>query len=251
MFWTRLLLLTVLAFVCCCGNPDFYDEYDEECPFDWVPNEPKEHLWRPVVSIEPVRAVYNVGDTLKVMAVVDDLLYDHRALAYFDIPEHPFYPITQLTQVLSDTIQDGLTRGQVRVVADSIYEARLTSSPVGLAGIIFRYQRPDEQANYRQVVFKYVLYQPGRYLMINSDGADIAREYEAPELYDYEFPCEVITNTRDVYTLLKHEDHLDEYHAELQRILVDVYNNDYRSSISVEGMKVSLRRQAAFAFEVR
>jgi hypothetical protein len=218
------------------------------CPFEWVDGVRK-HVWRPKVSIYPIKQLYDINDTITIVYTVTDSLYDHNAQADFYVPEHPFVPLCTLLKVEGSTTADGFLENHLLV--DSLYNPIAVRQTQGHFTIDFDYQRIKAEDNFRTVMFRLCLLTPGVYLMTNSDAADFADELQVPELFEYDFPCKSYTNRRSVFPTLQHEDFLDGYDYELERILDQVYGGNYKTSRSLEGMKIALRREAAFAFEVR
>lgn len=150
------------------------------CPFDWVDGVRK-HVWKPEVSIYPVKQIYEVYDTITIVCTVTDSLYDHNAQAYFYVPEHPFIPLSTLHMVLTDTITDGFLHNSLLV--DTVFNPVAVSLIQGPLIIDFDYQRIKPEDNFRTVTFRLCFTSLGTYIMSNLDAADFADELQVPELY--------------------------------------------------------------------
>ncbi len=202
------------------------------------------------MSYNPTQALYHVGDTLRMVSIVSDTMYCHGARSNFYIPGHPFYPLMGGAIVTEDSIVDLLDHTLVQI--DDVHRPRLVyQRSSDNYTIQLEYVRDSSDLAVRQWVVTMILQKAGKYVLSTFDAANFVGELDAPELYAYDFECKSPYNYRLVHPEITHADYLDNYDAELLQILEEVYSGDYQTSRSLESMKSRLRKEAAFAFEVR
>ncbi len=250
MFWTKVLIVLSICLSMLSCEPEYAD-YDRECPADWIyeADNIRSHMLSMPWQVSPDQQFFDIGDTLRFYCSTNDSVYDEAARRKWLFPNFPFQPLVTMWRVNDDMVTSGLRH--VDWTVDSLDIETFVYQPTNLTSdqINFIYDdRPGIDDGYYFEI-EIVPRDPGVYIF---QAIDLINQSNNPNGEKGDYMARCLDILQSVYCRLQSpSDHLDDYDEELQLILEEVYGGSYKTTEELEGMRVILRREAAFAFEVR
>lgn len=247
----KIILLALLISSC-----DQFDEeaHAKECGTSWL--EPDSDFARYKFlcpyTVHPVQQIYSVGDTVTVTCQMSDTIYCESSKRDYYIPDFPFRSAFTIWYFPDGgEVLSGL-RHTTWKLDSLITDRKYNTNPLGISDhIAFRYygQGPGTGPGYYFQV-EVVLDTVGVFMF---EAIDQLEENDINGRYTngYDFECQLPWEPLGYYVQnrLTHEDHLDDYDEEIQRIVDEAYEG--KSGFDAGGYKWRMRRAAGYAFEVR
>ncbi len=251
---SRLYLLLIVCLIASCQDKEL-EQYLEDCDVNWRRGGDGGvyELMSPYEVI-PNQRVFGLGDTIAFRSHFSDTIYDEASQRSYYMPDFPFRSLFTLWWIPEEggDIKSGLRHIPWELDSSIVDRNYVVNRELISDHVSFRYfgQTDPEVLGYFFEA-KFVLDTVGFFLL---QAEDLISRLDNPtsEIVAYEFEC-IHPRQREynVYNRITHDDHLDDYDDELLRILDEVYRGDYKTSVTVKGLKITFRQEGSFAFEVR
>jgi hypothetical protein len=249
---SRLYLLLIVCLIASCQDKEL-EQYYQDCEVNWIKAEGVYKFSCPYEVI-PNQRVFSIGDTITFRSHFSDTIYDEASQRSYYMPGFPFRSLFTLWWIPEEggDIKSGLRHIPWQLDSSIVDRNYVVNRELISDHVSFRYfgQTDPEVLGYFFEA-KFVLDTVGFFLL---QAEDLISRLDNPtvEIATYDFECKHPRQwVYEVYNRIIHEDYLDDYDAELLRILDEVYWGDYKAVSNVESLKILFRQEGSFAFEVR
>lgn len=203
---------------------------------------------------EPVKAVYELGDTLWFTYIARDSVYDENFDRKFYLPDFPYQ--CKVDVIGSDRSRDVINMEIMFSLSPYIDEGAQPNISVQTSEADGYWHYPYRMADdhdYSVTSGYIVLRLRGFFLIRSKDNVNSTDRLDSPDhpRWYYEWDCRVSKDYLSIYTRTQHEDNLEEYKGEIQYIMEEKFPRGYRAAGTLDGEIIALRQEGAFAFEVR
>ena len=262
MHWISSLAVVVLVFFSLfsqgCLNDNRSRRIDlvlEECGLESSHGRHNQQELNIEAYYDPIQEVYEIGDTLWFTYIARDSAYDENFDQYFYIPDFPYQ--SKISVIASDRPRDVINMEimfSMPVYIDPAAEPRPSPQAFEADGYWHFPYRESADKNYRITRGYMVLPFRGFYLVRSNDFINFTSRFDSPDnpVWSYDWECKVSNDYISIYTRTQHEDNLELYRDEIEYIIDEKWPFGFRSATTFEdGLPIVLRREAAYAFEVR